>query len=58
MDGTMDEAKGKMKEGFGRLTGDEDTQAEGEMDQAKGKAKQGLADAKDAVNDVLDGVDR
>ena len=54
MDGTMDEVTGKAKEGWGKLTGNEETEAEGQMDQAKGHAKQGLADAKDAVDDAVD----
>ena len=54
MDGTMDAVKGKAKEGVGKVTGNEGTEAEGQLDQAKGKAKQGLADAKDAVGDAVD----
>lgn len=54
MDGTMDEVKGKAKEGWGKFTGNEETEADGQMDQAKGHAKQGLADAKDAVDDAVD----
>ena len=52
--GMMDEAKGKAKEVWGDLTGNEDTEAEGQMDQVKGEAKKGLADAKDKVDDVVD----
>ena len=54
MDGTMDEVKGKAKEGWGKVTGNEETEAEGQLDQATGKAKQGLADAKEAVDGVVD----
>ena len=54
MDGTLDEVKGTAKEGWGKVTGNEKTEAEGQLDQAKGKAKQGLADAKDAVDDMVD----
>jgi uncharacterized protein YjbJ (UPF0337 family) len=52
--GMMDQAKGTAKEAWGRATGDEDTEAEGQIDQAKGRAKEGLADARDAVDDVVD----
>ena len=55
-EGMTDEVKGKAKEGWGKVTGDEETEAEGQLDQAKGKAKQGLADAKDAVDDVVDSL--
>jgi len=52
----MDEAKGKLKEGWGNLTGDESTQAEGRSDQAKGKGKQAVGGAKDALDDAVDGA--
>jgi uncharacterized protein YjbJ (UPF0337 family) len=52
----MDEATGKLKEGWGDLTGDESTQAEGRADQAKGKGRQALGGAKDALDDVKDGA--
>src|SRR5215217_4545093 len=35
--GSAEQAKGKMKEGFGKATGDSKTEAEGKTDQAKGK---------------------
>ncbi len=53
-DGMMDEAKGKVKEGVGNLTGNEKTQGEGMLDQAMGKVKQGVADVKDKVSEAVD----
>ena len=50
--GFADEQKGKAKEAFGDLRGDEDQQAEGEVDQAKGQAKQTIADVKDKIGDA------
>ncbi len=48
-----DEAKGRIKEAAGDLTGDKDLKREGKIDRATGAAKEGadkLADkAKDAV---------
>jgi uncharacterized protein YjbJ (UPF0337 family) len=55
-EGMADEVKGTAKEGWGKVTGNEKTEAEGQLDQAKGKAKQGLADAKDAVDDAVDSL--
>jgi uncharacterized protein YjbJ (UPF0337 family) len=43
------EVKGKVKEGVGRATDDEDLEAEGQADQAKGNLKQ----AGDKVKDVF-----
>lgn len=46
-DGTADEAKGRVKEAAGDLTGDDELKNEGKVDRASGKAKDvigGLAD--------------
>jgi uncharacterized protein YjbJ (UPF0337 family) len=43
--GTMDKAKGRVKEAAGALTGDEKLKARGKIDQLAGKAK----DAAEAV---------
>jgi uncharacterized protein YjbJ (UPF0337 family) len=42
------EVKGKVKEGVGRATGDEELEAEGTADQAKGNLKQAGEKVKDA----------
>ena len=42
-------AKGKVKEGVGHVTGDEQMEAEGEKDQAAAHVKQAAEKAKDAV---------
>jgi uncharacterized protein YjbJ (UPF0337 family) len=53
-DGSADEAKGRIKEAGGSLTGDDSLKREGKVDKATGKVKDavgGAADkAKDAVN--------
>ena len=54
VEGTWDKLKGNVKEGVGKLTGDEKLQAEGQVDQAKGSAKSTVGGAKDAARDVLD----
>ena len=51
-EGTVDDLKGRAKEGLGGLTGDEKTQAEGKGDQAKGHVKKATGNVKDAVDDL------
>lgn len=53
-EGTIDQAKGKVKDAAGNLTGDKQQQGEGMLDKAKGAVKQGVADAKDKINDATD----
>ena len=52
--GMADQAKGAIKKGVGKLTGDAKLQAEGEADKAKGKVKNAVGGAKDAVRDATD----
>ena len=54
MSGNTDEAKGRIKEAAGDLTGDKDLQRDGKKDQLVGKVKDKLDDAKDKVDDLLD----
>jgi uncharacterized protein YjbJ (UPF0337 family) len=49
-----DEAKGRVKEAAGDLTGDKDLQREGKTDQAAGKAKEAVDTVADKAKDVLD----
>jgi uncharacterized protein YjbJ (UPF0337 family) len=48
-----DDAKGRLKEAAGSLTGDEDLKREGKVDQATGKAKEGVEKAAEKVKDAL-----
>ncbi|MGV1049511.1 MAG: CsbD family protein [Solirubrobacterales bacterium] len=48
-----DDAKGRVKEAAGNLTGDKDLKREGQVDQAGGKAKNGIEKLTDKVKDVL-----
>jgi uncharacterized protein YjbJ (UPF0337 family) len=48
-----DDAKGRVKEAAGDLTGNEDLKREGKVDQATGKVKEGVEDAADKVKDAL-----
>lgn len=45
------DAKGKVKEGVGDATGNEQLQAEGQMDQTKANLKQAGENVKDAFKD-------
>lgn len=51
-----DELKGRVKQAAGDLTGDEDLHREGRTDEAAGKAKRILDEAKDKLDDVVDGI--
>ena len=48
-----DDAKGRVKEAAGDLTGDKDLKREGKVDQAGGKAKEGVEKVTDKVKDAL-----
>jgi uncharacterized protein YjbJ (UPF0337 family) len=52
-DGTTDDAKGRVKEAAGDLTGDSDLKREGKVDKAAGKAKDAVGDAADKAKDVV-----
>ncbi|WP_214411500.1 CsbD family protein [Sphaerisporangium fuscum] len=48
------EMKGKVKQGVGDVTGDEELRAEGQADESKGKLKQAGERVKDAAKNVKD----
>ena len=54
--GAADKAKGTIKEGAGKLTGDKSMEAEGKMDKAKGAAHNAAGDVKDAARDAADAL--
>jgi uncharacterized protein YjbJ (UPF0337 family) len=54
IEGAADQAKGKMKEVVGKVTGDTKTEAEGSYDQAQGKTKSTVGGMKDKAREVLD----
>ncbi len=56
MSGQFDQAKGKIKQAAGDLTGDDDLKAEGEYDEKAGKVKEVVGDVKDKVDDAVDTV--
>jgi uncharacterized protein YjbJ (UPF0337 family) len=52
-----DDAKGRLKEAAGDLTGDDGMKREGKVDKATGAAKDGVEKASDAVKGAV-GKDR
>ncbi len=54
MEGKYNQAKGSIKEGLGRLTGDDDMQTEGSADKLKGDLQEGWGGTKRKVGDVLE----
>jgi uncharacterized protein YjbJ (UPF0337 family) len=52
-DGALDDAKGRVKEAAGDLTGDKDLQNEGKVDQASASIKSAVGDAADKVKDIV-----
>ncbi|MBB5832474.1 CsbD family protein [Brachybacterium aquaticum] len=51
-----DKLGGKTKEGFGKLTGDKETETEGQVQQGKADLKDKLDDAKNTVKGAVDGL--
>jgi uncharacterized protein YjbJ (UPF0337 family) len=52
-DGSVDKAKGNLKEAGGDLTGDDSLKREGKVDQGSGKAKDALGNVTDKVKDAV-----
>ena len=49
--GQLDQAKGEIKEGVGKMTGDRSTEVSGKLDQAKGQVEETIGDARESVRD-------
>lgn len=56
MSGKSDQAKGRVEEAYGALSGDEELKAEGKRDQLVGKAKNKTAEAEEKVEHGIDKV--
>ena len=52
----LEQVKGSVKEGLGKLTGDEKTEKEGTAEKVVSKVKEVAEDAKDAVEGAIEGV--
>ena len=55
MAGTLDKAKGRIKEAAGALTDDPALKREGKLDQLAGDVKDGVEKAIDTVKDAVTG---
>lgn len=56
-EGSAKQMGGKMKEGAGKLFGDEKMKREGEADQAEGKLQNAWGSVKDEARDAIGGRD-
>ena len=56
MAGTTDKAKGMVKEGAGKVTGDKRMESEGKADRAKGEVKDAAHQAKESAKGVRDSL--
>lgn len=52
-EGTLDKAKGRIKEAAGALTGDGETKREGKLDQAKGTIKDKVGEVRQKIRDNI-----
>ena len=52
----LNQVKGALKEGAGKLSGDKKTQAEGAVEKVVAKAKDGFEDVKDSVEGAGEGL--
>lgn len=55
--GAADKAKGAIKEGAGKVTGDKSLEAEGKIDKAKGSAHNAAGDMRDAADAAREAAD-
>jgi len=58
IEGMAKQAKGAVKEGVGKLTGDAKLKAEGKADKLEGKVQNAVGSAKDAAKDVVNAARR
>ena len=52
----VEQSKGAVKEGIGKVTGDKKTESEGAAEKAASKVKEVVEDVKDAVEGTIEGV--
>ena len=52
--GTLDQAKGALKDAAGKAIGDEKLQAEGKIDKAKGKIESAVGETAGVLRDLRD----
>ena len=54
IEGSAEQAKGKLKEVAGKVTGDSKLETEGKADQVSGKIKNTVGGVKDAIKEAVD----
>ncbi len=54
IEGSATQAKGKIKEVAGKVTGDAKLETEGKTDQVKGKVQNAVGGMKDTIKEALD----
>jgi uncharacterized protein YjbJ (UPF0337 family) len=54
--GFADKAKGAVKEGAGKVSGDKNLQNEGKADKAKGAAHKAAGDVKDSAREAVESL--
>ena len=53
IEGSLDQAKGKIKEGVGKMTGDSKLETEGQADQVSGKVQNTIGGIKDKIRESV-----
>ena len=56
-DHKVEDAKGRLKEAAGDITGDKDLEREGKLDRASAATKKAVDDAADKIKDVINPKD-
>ena len=56
LENKLEQATGTIKEGFGKVTGDSKTEAEGAVEKTVAKAKEVVEDVKGAVEGAVEGL--
>lgn len=54
--GKVEQAKGKLKEMTGKVTGNDELKGRGQTEQLKGRARAGMENAKDSVHGAVAGL--
>lgn len=54
IEGSYDQAKGKVKEVAGKVTGDSKLETEGKADQVKGKVQNTIGGMKDSIKEATE----
>ncbi|WP_428377305.1 CsbD family protein [Lichenicoccus sp.] len=57
-EGIGHQVKGALKEGAGKLTGNERLEAEGKVERTGGKVQEGVGKGKDTLRDAADSLKR